>query len=354
MSYAIAAAGTGGHVFPGLAVGEALVLSGVARSDVVYIGGSRLEAEVYPERGFPFVGVELAGLQRRLTVQNLRIPLVVGRAVSRIAAVLGEREVGALLGLGGYVTVPAGLAARRAGVPFAVAEQNAHAGLANRLMSRLAVGSFGSFPRTEGMPTATWVGNPVRASVLESVDRAVARAKYGLADAGLVVGAFGGSLGAAVINDAVEASVEALDQHSISVLHLVGERNKELVSRADAHRNWVVVPFEDRMQDFYAACDLVVARAGGAVAELLATGTPSVLVPGAFGSGGHQDANAKYLAESGAAVVLAQDRLGDLATTVVELMVDPARLEAMTAATGMLAKPDAAAIIAGELRSMHG
>ncbi len=354
MSYAIAAAGTGGHVFPGLAVGEALVHAGIDRSDVVFIGGSRLESEVYPANGFPFVGVELAGLQRRLTVENLRIPLVVGRAISSIATALRERAVGALLGLGGYVTVPAGLAARRTGIPFAVSEQNAHAGLANRLMSRLAAESFGSFPHTTGMPGATWVGNPVRASVLDRVDRSVARSKYGLADAGLVVGAFGGSLGAGAINEAIEASVEVLGEHSISVLHIVGERNRDLVSRADAHRNWVVVPFEDRMQDFYSACDLVVARSGGAVAELLATGTPSVLVPGAFGSGGHQDANARYLAEAGAAVVVAQERLDGLAATVVDLVEDAARLAGMAEAAGTLAKPDAAAIIAGELRSMHG
>lgn len=354
MSYAIAAAGTGGHVFPGLAVGEALVASGVAREDVVYIGGSRLESVVYPDHGFPFLEVELAGLQRRLTTENLRIPLVVWRATAQIATALEERGVGAVLGMGGYVTVPAGLAARRRRIPLAVSEQNAHAGLANRVMARLADAAFGAFPDTHGMPSARWVGNPVRAGVLEQPDPGVVRRRYGLAEDGFVVGAFGGSLGAGAINAAIASSVDALSQHSISVLHLVGERNRALAEDAEEQPHWMVVPFEERMQDFYAACDLVVARSGGAVAELTATGTPSILVPGMFGSGGHQAANARYLVDVGAAVVIAEEDLGDLADVVIALAQDRARLGEMAAATRKLAKPDAAAIIAGELRSMHG
>lgn len=354
MSYAIAAAGTGGHVFPGLAVGEALVASGVAHDDVLYIGGSRLESIVYPDHGFPFLAVELAGLQRRLTTENLRIPLVVKRATAQIASVIDERRVGAVLGMGGYVTVPAGLAARRREIPLAVSEQNAHAGLANRVMSKLAEVAFGAFPETRGMPRARWVGNPVRAGVLEHVDPMAARERYGLPRGGFVVGAFGGSLGAGAINTAIADSVDEWSRHSISVLHLVGERNRRIAEGAEGHGHWVVVPFEERMQDFYAACDLVVARSGGAVAELTATGTPSILVPGTFGSGGHQSANAGYLADAGAAVVIAEEDLHDLADVVIALSQDRRRLDEMAAATRKLAKPDAAAIIAGELRSMHG
>src|SRR5690606_9537363 len=112
VSFAIAAAGTGGHVYPGLAVGEALVDLGVSRDEILYIGGQRLEAQVYPEAGFPFLSVELRGLSRQLTLRNLGIPRVVMAAVRTIRAELVARQVKALLGLGGYVTVPAGLAAR--------------------------------------------------------------------------------------------------------------------------------------------------------------------------------------------------------------------------------------------------
>jgi UDP-N-acetylglucosamine--N-acetylmuramyl-(pentapeptide) pyrophosphoryl-undecaprenol N-acetylglucosamine transferase len=351
MTFAIAAAGTGGHVFPGLAVGEALVASGTPREDVLFIGGKRLEASVYPEAGFPFLSVELMGLQRRMTAENLRIPLVVKRAVDRIASELEDRRTGVVLGLGGYVTVPTGLAARRLGVPLCVSEQNAHAGLANRLMSRLAVRSFGAFPETEGMRAAEWVGNPVRASVLTPVTPQEARSGYGLALDRPVLGVFGGSLGAGALNDAVEAHLDQWLAAGIQVLHLVGARNEELVARAVP--GWTVVPFEDRMERFYAACDLVIARAGGAVAELTATATPSILVPGTFGSGGHQLANARALEAAGAGVVLAEGDIARLGGLASELVSDDEVLVSMAVAARSLAKPHAAANISAVLKELH-
>lgn len=353
MTYAIAAAGTGGHVFPGLAVGEALVDGGVEPAEVLYVGGTRLEASVYPEAGFPFLSVELMGLQRRLTVQNLRLPLVVKRAVDRIAAEFEVRRVAVVLGLGGYVTVPSGLAARRLDIPFCVSEQNAHAGLANRLMGRLATRTFGAFPETVGMPDATWVGNPVRASILASESAEQARLAYGLDPDMSVLGVFGGSLGAGILNDAVAANIARWQSNGIQVLHLVGARNAEIARHAEGNPGWTVVPFEDRMERFYAACDLVVARAGGAVAELTATGTPSVLVPGSFGSGGHQMANAEVLERVGAATVVTEDALDRLAELVIDLLGDESRLEKMTEAARSFAKPQAAANIGAAMRELH-
>lgn len=353
MTYAIAAAGTGGHVFPGLAVGEALVAGGVEQADVLYVGGTRLEASVYPEAGFPFLSVELMGLQRRLTTQNLKLPLVVKRAVDRIAGEFESRGVGVALGLGGYVTVPTGLAARRIGIPFCVSEQNAHAGLANRLMSRIAARSFGAFPETLGMSDAVWVGNPVRQSLLSSQDTSESKAAYGLDRDAPVLGVFGGSLGAKVLNDAVEDNITRWRSAGIQVLHLVGNRNAEIVQRAQGTEGWHVVPFEDRMERFYAASDLVVARAGGAVAELTATGTPSILVPGSFGSGGHQQANADALEQVGAAVVVTEDVIDRLGSVVIELLNEPSTVERMADAARSFAKPQAAANIGAAMRELH-
>lgn len=354
MTYAIAAAGTGGHVFPGLAVGEALVDAGVSRRDVLYVGGSRLERAVFPEAGFPFLEVELAGLQRRLTPANLRIPAVVAAAVRDIAAEYRRRSVRAVLGLGGYVTVPAGLAARGVGARLAVSDQNAHAGLANRIISRLAAARFGAFPETIGMPGARWVGNPVRASVLRPVDRAEALAHYGIEDGRRVVGVFGGSLGAGALNAAVERAVDGWIDAGITVLHLAGMRNPDVVDRAARRDHWIAMGFEDRMERFYAASDLVVARSGGSVAELTATHTPSVLVPGSFGSGGHQRANAAVLAEAGASVVVEEASIDRLGEVVMGIVSDDDRLEAMVAGCARLAKPAAATTIATEMRTLHG
>ena len=126
MTFLIAAAGTGGHVFPGLAVGEALVDRGVVRSDVLYVGGNRLEATVCPAEGFPFLEVDIRGLRRSLTPSNLGLPVVVRRASKAISGAIDDRQIRAVLGLGGYVTIPTGMAARRSRVPLFLAEQNAN------------------------------------------------------------------------------------------------------------------------------------------------------------------------------------------------------------------------------------
>lgn len=353
MTYAIAAAGTGGHVYPGLAVGEALVDMGIPVGEVLFVGGDRLEATVYPEAGFPFLGVETRGLSRQMSFANLALPLVVARAVKRLRIEFRRRRVAAVLGLGGYVTVPSGLAARWAGASLALAEQNAEAGLANRVMAPFSSRVFGSFPTTEGLGAAEWVGNPLRRSFMDfdrSRLRPVARERWGLDPELPTLGVFGGSLGAGAINQAVTAMVPNWENEPIQVLHLAGRGFEEVEPAARVSgRPWVVLDFCDEMNLFYAACDLVVARAGGSVAELTATSTPSVLVPGGFGSGGHQRANAAVLAQAGAAVVVDEDDLDDLDGVVASLLHQPGRLQAMADATRRLARPDAAAVVAGAL-----
>jgi UDP-N-acetylglucosamine--N-acetylmuramyl-(pentapeptide) pyrophosphoryl-undecaprenol N-acetylglucosamine transferase len=353
VTFAIAAAGTGGHVYPGLAVGEALVELGVDRSEILYVGGQRLASRVYPEAGFPYLGAELRGLSRRFTAANLGIPRVVLRAERAMRNEFQARDVTAVLGMGGYVTVPAGLAARRLGLGLAIAEQNAEAGLANRFVSRFARRVFTSFPSTAGLAGGEWVGNPIRRH-LADFDRASLRPRAGqrwdLDPEVPVVGVFGGSLGAGAVNSAVIAMLGDWEGLPIQVLHLAGQGYEEVVaaSRVSDH-HWVVLDFCDVMDEFYAACDLVVARAGGSVAELTATATPAVLVPGGFGSTGHQAANAAALARVGAAIVVAEDRLSSLGGVVAGLVADPGQRERMAEATTALARPQAARTIAAAL-----
>ena len=355
MSYLIAAAGTGGHVFPGLAVGEALIELGVDQSDVFFVGGKRLEAEVYPAQGFPFLALELAGLKRQLTLVNFKLPLIVARATRVVAKEIAARSIRAALGLGGYVTVPVALGSRRAGIPLLLSEQNASAGLANRLASRIARRSFGSFPVTKGLRRAEWVGNPVRRR-LRSFDRLAlrseARRRYGLDPDRPVLGIIGGSLGAGVLN--LAAAQLAATAPSYQILNLAGAAQapaqEKLASVSSA--TWVVRAFESEMEMFFAAVDGVVARAGGAVSELTATGTPAVLIPGRFGSSGHQEANASAMAATGAALVVAETELDQL-PLMVATMMDPGRHSAMQTATKRLARPDAALDIARALIEAH-
>lgn len=351
MTFLIAAAGTGGHVFPGLAVGEGLLAEGVPRSEVVYVGGSRLESRVYPDHGFRFVQLELAGLRRSLTAANLRLPALVIRARRAVSDLIRSLEVKVVLGMGGYVTIPVALAAQSRRVAFFNAEQNAEAGLANRVAARWARATFASFPETGGLSGALWVGNPVRREFW-SFDRAslrpAAREHYGLAGEARVLGVVGGSLGALALNHAVAALVESWKGPEMSVVHLVGEAHLEdMMGRGGASTvTWKRIGFEPDMTRFFAAVDLVAARAGGSVAELTATATPALLVPGSFGSGGHQEGNARYLARVGAAEVIPQVELDRLGDSVHRLISDRDRLAAMSAAAREVAKPEAALTIA--------
>lgn len=349
MTFLIAAAGTGGHVFPGLAVGEALIDLGVDRDQVLFVGGQRIEANVYPDAGFPFLRLELRGLQRSLSTKNLGLPRLVWRARNEVVLQIHQRGVKAALGLGGYVTVPTALAAHKTRVPLLVAEQNAGAGLANRLASRWADRVFVSFPHTHGLTDGEWVGNPVRKSMVD-FDREGLRSK-GLARRGLdpglpVLGVVGGSLGASVLNTAARDLAASWQGPTIQMLHLTGQGNLGPGEPLSGNVRWHQVAFEERMELFYAACDLVVARAGGGVAELTVTGTPSILIPGAFGSSGHQTANAAFVAGSGAALILSEDRIGDLTELVARTLLDSDQLRAMSEAARIIAKPQAAMTIA--------
>lgn len=359
MSFAIAAAGTGGHVFPALAVAEALVEDGVGQADIHFVGGGRLEAQVVPVAGFPLHQIEVRGLERSFTARNLTLPLQVGRNVAHLRRLFRDHGVEVVLGVGGYVTPPAVIAGRLAGARVFVSEQNAEAGLGNRAVGRLCTEVFGSFPHTVGLPTATWVGNPVRANIAR-FDRPVVRpgaiAAYRLDPELPTIGLLGGSLGAGALNQAFADVVETWNGPPVQYLQLAGDRFvAEVSGRAAASgKPWQVVGFESAMERFYAACDVIVSRAGGAVAELAATSTPSVLVPGVFGSGRHQLENARVFVEHGAAIMLPEDRLAELGPLLNSLVSDRGRLAALAEGARRLAKPQAASFIAHRLRSAHG
>ena len=353
MSYGIAAAGTGGHVFPGLAVAEALVAAGAERERVVFFGGSRMEAEEVPRAGFGFVPLRIRGLSRSLRPGNLALPAVVWKAAGAVRREIEERGMRAVLGMGGYVTVPAALGARRAGTALFLHEQNRRAGLANRLVVRWARRSFGSFPVTDGLPGAEPVGYPLRPQFPgreEEGLRAAAGEYYRLRSGLPTLGAHGGSQGSEAINRAVGELAAGWEGGPLQIVHITGEAHLgRTTTEGDAPAvTRRTIGFERRMELFYAACDLVVGRAGGGLFEVASTGTPAVLVPGAF-AGRHQLENAAAMAELGAAVLLAEERLSELPETAAGLLADGERLRAMGEAARAAARPGAARAIAAAL-----
>lgn len=348
MIVAIAAAGTGGHVYPALAVAAALEHRGVDRGDLVFLGGNRIEATAIPEAGYRFRGFELTKLRRSLSVENLRIPFVVHRTAGAMASELKRSGARVVLGMVGYVTVPAALAARRAGIPLVVHEQNSDPTLAARFGARYARMTLLGLPgAAERLPRSEVVGNPLRADIA-TFDRgrwrAAARARYGLPAEGPVVGILGGSLGAMALNRMAGAVVAAV---GCPVLHLTGPEAHGVGDVTDASLPWIRVPFESSMHDFYAAVDLVICRAGAmTVSELAATATPAIFVP--LDRVG-QRANARVLVEAGGATMVPHDSIGSLPGIAARLVADPTARSSMTAASALLARRDAADVVAARV-----
>ncbi|HUG74179.1 MAG TPA: UDP-N-acetylglucosamine--N-acetylmuramyl-(pentapeptide) pyrophosphoryl-undecaprenol N-acetylglucosamine transferase [Acidimicrobiia bacterium] len=351
MSIVLAAAGTGGHVIPAIAVAESMVAAGLDRSQVVFFGGDRMEATLVPDAGFAFTGFRLTRFRRSLSPRNLAIPFALRRSAAAMAEEMDRVEARAVLGMGGYVSVPAVRAAARVGSPFFLQEQNAVPGLATRLAARRAKRVFLGLPGpAERLPRSSVVGNPLRSGFTDferAAIRPAARIRYGISADGPVVGILGGSLGARVLNEAAPAIVEAVAPST--VLHITGETADAQVAvpvGAD-DRRWIRIPYEHDPTTFYAACDLVVCRAGAmTVSELAATGTPAVLVP--LRRVG-QNANAAALAEAGGAIVVDEEDVPGITDIVAGVLRDPERLNSMAVSTRRLARPGAADEIASIL-----
>lgn len=350
MKVGIAAAGSGGHVFPALAVAEALGRLGVPKRDVLFFGGDRMESDVVPAAGYPFTEVDIHGLRRSLSIDNLNLPFMIRRAKRRIERAIRTEGIGVMAVFGGYVSGPAGLAARACSIPLIVHEANAVPGLANRMLARSADTIFVAFEAAlRRFPGARVVGNPLR-SDFDNFDRQnarpLARRHYALDADEMVLGVVGGSQGAETLNDIARrlAHTEARD---FSILHIPGSLHVESISaEAVGVDAWHVLEFEHQIERFYAACDLVLARAGSmTVSELQATGTPSVFVPLPAG-GGYQRENAADFVRTGGAVVLNQDDDQLIVDTVVTLLRDSERLTTMSRSAEVVGKSNAADLVA--------
>jgi UDP-N-acetylglucosamine--N-acetylmuramyl-(pentapeptide) pyrophosphoryl-undecaprenol N-acetylglucosamine transferase len=310
-----------------------------------------IETWLVPERGYDLELITPVPLPRKPSGDLLRLPLRVRRAVKETRAVLDDVDADVVVGFGGYVAVPAYLAARRRRVPVVVHEANASAGWANRVGARSAARVLSAVPEP-GLRRAEVVGVPVRAAIT-SLDRmalrAEARAHFGFADDARVLLVTGGSQGARSINRAVSAAAKDLAAGGVSVLHAYGAKNTlELREPADGDPPYVAVPYLDRMDLAYAAADLAMCRSGAmTVAEVSAVGLPAVYVPLPIGNG-EQRLNALPVVNAGGGLLvddadLTPQFVGD---TVTGVLGDQARLTAMTAAAAMAGHRDAAQRVA--------
>jgi UDP-N-acetylglucosamine--N-acetylmuramyl-(pentapeptide) pyrophosphoryl-undecaprenol N-acetylglucosamine transferase len=302
----LAGGGTAGHIEPALATADAL-----RRWDpevgITLLGTQRgLETRLVPERGYELVFIPPVPLPRRPSPELAKLPWRVRQAVRESATALKERSADVLVGFGGYVALPAYLAARRAGVPIVVHEANARPGLANRVGARLTAYVAVATPDTP-LRGAEYVGMPLRQSVA-TLDRAAmreeARSFFGLAADRPTLLVFGGSQGARRINQALAGVSGDLTGAGVQVLHAVGRGNEGALSPPTGPVPYVVVPYLDRMDLAYAAADLAVCRAGMMTcAELTAVGLPAIYVPLPHGNG-EQRLNAAPVVQAGGGLIV--------------------------------------------------
>ncbi|QIS24164.1 undecaprenyldiphospho-muramoylpentapeptide beta-N-acetylglucosaminyltransferase [Nocardia terpenica] len=360
LSVLVAGGGTAGHIEPAMAVADAL-----RRLDpsirITALGTQRgLETTLVPDRGYPLELIPPVPLPRKPTADLLRLPGRVWAAVSRTRAVIEAVEADVIVGFGGYVALPAYLAAggpRRRRVPVVVHEANVKAGIANKVGARRAARVLAAVPgsgvHAAGRAEAEIVGIPVRESI-STLDRAglraEARAHFGLPAQGPVLLVFGGSQGARRLNEAVSAAAAQLTAAGISVLHAHGPKNTLDITGVDPDgaAKYVAVPYLSRMDLAYAAADAAVCRSGAmTVAEVSAVGLPAFYVPLPHGNG-EQELNARpIVARGGGRIVPDAELTGKyVIDEVIALLTDPARLSAMASAAAGAGHRDAADAVA--------
>ena len=349
----VAGGGTGGHLFPGIAVVEELSRRN-PDLEVVFVGTERgIESRVVPQLGHRLELIEVSPLKGRSATELLRSVAALPGAAARAMAILREHRPDLVIGVGGYASGPLLAAAAARGVPTAILEQNAHVGLTNRMLAKIVGRAYVTFPETAasfGDKRARVSGNPVRRAFVEAARRAHTDPEGAEARARRVF-VLGGSQGSQALNQTVPDALAGL---GIEVLHQTGATMRDAVEaryRALGVRAEVVA-FIDDMPSAYASAALVIARAGATtVAELCAVGRPSILIPYPFAANDHQRKNAEALEREGAAICTPQDRLDapSLAATVRELMASPERRRAMSESARRFGRPDAAASIVDDL-----
>ena len=345
-------------MYPAIAIADAI--KALAPGATVVFAGSedRLEWKAVPQAGYSIHPITVSGIQRRLTLDNLKVPFRAVKGFMQSWRLVRSLQPDVGVGTGGYVSGPALMAASLQGVPIVLQEQNAHAGLTNRLLGRRAARVHVAFPEAMGeFPIGVCMlsGNPIRAS-LTDVDAEASREHFGLPPAARVLLVMGGSLGSEAINSSlIEMHSALLRDESVHVIWQTGRRYiDEVEERVADHPRLHVMAYIDQMEMAYGAADLAVCRAGALTcSELMATSTPAILVPSPNVTADHQTRNAQSMANAGAAILLPEENLHDQLQEQVEALLGNESLrQQMSEATFALARPKAAQHIAEDVLAL--
>ncbi len=353
MKFIVTGGGTGGHIYPAVAIAKGLKER--FNAEVVYIGGTRgLERDIIPKEGIPFRSIDLAGFKRSLSPGNIMVLWKAVRGIKEASRLIKEIGPAAVIGTGGYVCGPVVMAAALARVPTMIHEQNAYPGITNRMLSRFVRCVFLTFEEAKSFfPSGAdfrLTGLPVRREIL-SCNREGARERLDMPEKDVLVLSFGGSQGAKSINDAILSVLERFaGKQGVYFLHVTGPGNyEEFMNQFDSMNladigNITITSYMHDMPAAYAAADLVISRAGAAtLAEITARGLPSILIPYPYASGDHQRHNALALQKAKAAIVINnKDLSGELLYLKLEKLLGGKGLLAdMAKASKNMGKPDA-------------
>ena len=359
----VSGGGTGGHIYPAVAVAEALKRKYGEEVEILFVGAEgKMEMEKVPALGYNIKGLPVAGLQRRLTLKNLALPFKVAASVRRAKAIIREFGADVVVGFGGYASAPVLWAAQRLGIPTLIQEQNSYAGLTNKLLSKRAKRICVSYDKMERFFPADRIvmtGNPLRGRFsADGANRGEALGYYGFNDSMPVVLVVGGSLGTRTLNEMMKAWILTLGGEApVQVIWQTGkfyEREMQEFLAAHPTKNIWQGAFIDRMDYAYAAADVVLSRSGACtVSELCLVAKPTIFVPSPNVSEDHQTKNAMALVEKGAAEIVRDSEAVERGMKeAVALAMDKERLEHLSANIASLAITDSADRVVREIEKI--
>ena len=353
----IAAGGTGGHVYPAIAIADALK-EAKPDTEILFVGTKdHIEWEAVPKAGYDIKSIWISGFHRRFTLKNILFPVKLGSSIVQSWGIISQFEPDAVISCGGFASGPVGWVAAKKDIPLLLQEQNSFPGVTTRLLARYAKKIFTAFKNADKhLPTekTELAGNPTRKNLTEA-DREQAYSEFNFTKEKNTLLVLGGSGGAKTINEAMASNIKKLhNDFDLQIIWQCGSRYfDELHMRlhTDDYENLRLVDFLHNMPEAYAVADLVISRAGAlSCSELALTGKPSILIPSPNVAGDHQTQNARSMVEEGAAELLEDNEAEDTISQLVEQLVfDQQNLNKMQQAALKLARPDAAKVIAKEV-----
>jgi UDP-N-acetylglucosamine--N-acetylmuramyl-(pentapeptide) pyrophosphoryl-undecaprenol N-acetylglucosamine transferase len=356
MKVIISGGGTGGHIFPAIAIANALKSSN-ANVEILFVGAEgRMEMEKVPAAGYRIIGLPVAGLQRRLTLKNFTLPVKLIRSMNKAAKIVEDFKPDIVVGVGGYASAPTLWQAQRMGIPTLIQEQNSYAGMTNKFLSKKASAVCVAYQKMERFfpeDKILLTGNPVRQDLFDlDTIRNEALQFFGI-DAGLpVVLALGGSLGARTINESIAGSLNVFEKNGVQLIWQTGSNYFDTAATlVEGKPSVKVFDFIYKMNYAFSAADIIISRAGaGTISELCIAGKPAALVPSPNVAEDHQTKNAMALANKNAAIMIKDDDARtNLIATVMELIDDQPRIEELKHNISALAMPEAAQEIANRI-----